>query len=175
MTGPFPERVFLVGPMGAGKTTIGRALAQRLQLDFVDSDLEIERRCGVKIPIIFELEGESGFRDREAIVIDDLSQRSRVLVATGGGAVLRAESRDRLKSRGTVVYLHAPPQVLWQRTRGDRNRPLLQTSDPRARIEAMYLERDALYREVAHTVIDTGEANPREIAHRIAEALVSVR
>lgn len=165
------DRVFLVGPMGAGKTTIGKALASKLGLQFVDSDHEIERRCGVKIPIIFELEGEAGFREREVTVIDQLSARAGVLLSTGGGAVLREESRARLHERGTVVYLHAKPDVLWHRTRGDRNRPLLATDDPRARIESMYVQRDPLYREVAHFVIETGQSSPRELAGRIAEIL----
>lgn len=165
------ERLFLVGPMGAGKTTIGRTLAQRLSLAFVDSDAEIERRCGVKIPIIFELEGEPGFRMREAQMIDELSQRDRVLLATGGGAVLSAENRARLRERGFVIYLHAPPEILFERTRGDRNRPLLNTADPRARVEAMYTERDALYRDVAHLVVETDRAGPREIASRIVERI----
>lgn len=168
------QRIFLVGPMGAGKSTIGRVLARRLDLEFVDSDRVIESRCGVRIPMIFELEGEEGFRTREAQAIDALTQLPRIVLATGGGAVLRAESRAHLRDRGFVVYLHASPSVLWNRTRGDRNRPLLQTSDPRARIEVLYEQRDPLYRETAHAIVETGKPSPTTVAEQIA-ALVRAR
>jgi shikimate kinase len=142
--------------MGAGKTTVGRAVARRLERQFYDSDHEIEQRTGARIPVIFELEGESGFRDREAQVIADLTGRDSIVLATGGGAVLRPENRDALCNRGLVVYLRANPHDLWLRTRRDKSRPLLQTDDPKARLEALYEIRDPLYRECADFVIETG-------------------
>ncbi|KAF1050691.1 MAG: Shikimate kinase 1 [Burkholderia gladioli] len=141
--------------MGAGKTTVGRAVARRLDRPFFDSDYEIEARTGSRIPLIFELEGEAGFRDREEKMIDELSQRNNVVLATGGGAVIRPENRNALNSRGIVIYLRANPHDLWLRTRKDKNRPLLQTEDPKARLQALYEVRDPLYRECAHFVIET--------------------
>jgi shikimate kinase len=148
--------IFFVGLMGAGKTTVGRAIARRLDRPFFDSDHEIEERTGARIPIIFELEGESGFRDREAAVIADLSAREGIVLATGGGAILRAENRELLHTRGVVIYLRANPYDLWIRTRKDTNRPLLQTEDPKAKLEALYSVRDPLYRECAHFIVETG-------------------
>lgn len=142
--------------MGAGKTTVGRTVAKRLGRDFVDSDHEIEHRTGVSIPVIFEHEGEEGFRQREAQVIDELTQRAGIVLATGGGAILREQNRAWLHERGTVVYLRATPYDLWTRTRHDKNRPLLRTADPRAKLEALFAERDPLYRACAHFVVDTG-------------------
>ncbi len=159
--------VFLIGLMGAGKTTVGRAVARRLSRPFFDSDHEIVARTGVHIPIIFEVEGEEGFRGRESSVIDELSQRSGIVMATGGGAVLRPENRDWLKSRGLVIYLRANPHELWLRTRRDKNRPLLQTEDPRARLEALYHERDPLYRECAHVVVDTGRPSINSLVNTV--------
>ncbi|WP_420994509.1 shikimate kinase [Cupriavidus sp. 30B13] len=153
--------------MGAGKTTVGRTVARRLNYPFFDSDHELEARCGVRIPIIFEHEGEAGFRDREAHMIDELSQRSGIVLATGGGAVLRPENRAHLKARGTVVYLRASPHDLWLRTRHDRNRPLLQTADPKGRLEALYGERDPLYREVADFIIETGKPSVAQLANMV--------
>ncbi|MEQ1591248.1 MAG: shikimate kinase [Thiobacillaceae bacterium] len=150
------DNIFLVGLMGAGKTTVGRILSKRYGKSFYDSDHEIEARCGVKIPVIFEIEGEAGFRKREEATVAELTALSNVVVATGGGAVLSAVSREALKMRGIVIYLHGMPEHLYERTRHDRNRPLLQTADPLARLRELYRERDPLYREVADIVVDTG-------------------
>ena len=147
--------LFLVGLPGAGKSTLGRQLARRLNKHFVDADTELENRLGVSIPTIFEIEGEAGFRDREEVTIADLTQLVDVVLSTGGGAVLRPANRARLRENGTVVYLHADPNVLWERVRHSRNRPLLQTGDPRVRLATLYGERDALYREVADHVIES--------------------
>ncbi len=142
--------------MGSGKTTVGKLLAKANSLTFYDSDHEIERRTGVKIPLIFELEGEAGFRKREAQVIAELTARQNIVLATGGGAVLLDKNREALANNGIVIYLCASVNELCHRTRGDRNRPLLQTNDPRARFEVLYTERDPLYREVAEMVVETG-------------------
>jgi shikimate kinase len=150
------SNIFLVGLMGAGKTTVGRMLARRLDRSFYDSDQEIERRTGVKIPVIFEIEGEPGFRVRETQALSELAARDNIVLATGGGAVLAPENRVLLKERGLVVYLHAQPHDVWQRTRHDKNRPLLQDVDPLIRLQELYGQRDSLYREVADVVIDTG-------------------
>ena len=155
--------------MGAGKTTIGRTLAKSLGLQFVDSDREIEARTGVSIPTVFEIEGEEGFRKREALVIADLSTASRQVVATGGGVVLRAENRAAMASSGFVVYLNVPPVTLWERTRNDRNRPLLQVEDPLLRLKELYAQRDPYYREVADLVIDGGRTNAHRLLQLITE------
>ena len=163
--------VILIGLMGAGKTTVGRALARKLGRTFLDSDHEIEARTGVKIPTIFEHEGEAGFREREAEVIDDLTQRDGIVLATGGGAALRLDNRERLKTRGTVVYLCAHPHDLWLRTRRDKSRPLLQTEDPRGRLEALFAVRDPIYREVAHCVMETGRPSINSLTASIIAQL----
>jgi shikimate kinase len=147
--------LFLVGMMGAGKTTLGRQLARRLAKRFVDADHELETRLGVGIPPIFEIEGEDGFRDREEAMIDELALMTDVVLATGGGAVMRSQTRVRLKERGTVIYLHAEPETLWQRLRNSRHRPMLQAADPRVRLVELYRLRDPLYREVADHVIES--------------------
>ncbi|AUT69737.1 shikimate kinase [Paraburkholderia hospita] len=159
--------VFFVGLMGAGKTTVGRAVARRLDRPFFDSDHEIEVRTGARIPVIFELEGESGFREREAQVIADLTGRESIVLATGGGAVLRPENRDALRAHGIVVYLRANPHDLWLRTRRDKNRPLLQTEDPKGRLEALYEVRDPLYRECADFVIETGRPSVNGLVNMV--------
>ena len=160
-----PEsRLILVGMMGAGKTTVGRLLAKRLKRSFYDTDEEIERRCGVRIPVIFDIEGEAGFRAREKQVIAELCELENAVLSTGGGAVLAEENRRILAARGIVVYLHARPPHLWQRVRHDRNRPLLATADPQAKLEAIYAERDPIYREVADLVIDTGKQSVQMLA-----------
>lgn len=140
--------------MGAGKTTVGRQLAKRLGRRFYDSDHEIVERTGVPIPTIFEIEGEDGFRRREAQAIVELSNVQEIVLATGGGVVLNPENRRRLHETGWVVYLNVPPRILYERTRHDRNRPLLQVPDPLARLEELYATRDPLYRDAAHLVVE---------------------
>jgi len=157
--------------MGAGKTTIGRVIARRMKRPFFDSDQEVEQRCGVSIPVIFDIEGEPGFRARESQVIDDLSARASIVLATGGGAVLDERNRERLAARGTVVYLHACPADLYLRIRHDKNRPLLATADPRAKLEALYAERDPLYREIADLVVDTGCQSAQGLARHVLARL----
>jgi shikimate kinase len=166
-----PGNIYLVGLMGAGKTSVGRFLAKRLGKTFYDCDHEIERRTGVKIPVIFEIEGEQGFRARETAVLRELTRLSDIVLATGGGAVVSAENRHELVHHGIVVYLRASPSDLWQRTRHDRNRPLLQTADPHARLEQLFTERDPLYREVASVIVDTGNQSVRSLAHRLEQRL----
>jgi len=150
--------------MGAGKTTVGRLLARRLKRAYYDSDEEIERRCGVRVPVIFDIEGETGFRARESQAIADLCALEGAVIATGGGAVLAEENRRRIAARGIVVYLHARPRHLWHRVRHDRNRPLLMTPDPQQKLEDLYAERDPLYREVADLVLDTGTQSAQALA-----------
>jgi shikimate kinase len=147
--------LFLVGLPGAGKSTLGRQLARRLHKRFIDADAELERRLGVTIPTIFEIEGEAGFRDREEATLAELTSLTGIVLSTGGGAVLRAANRAHLKENGTVLYLHGDPAMLWERVRHSRNRPLLQTADPMARLAGLYAERDALYREVADHVVSS--------------------
>ena len=166
-----PDNIFLVGLMGAGKTSVGRLLASHFGKTFYDCDHEIERRTGVKIPVIFDVEGEEGFRAREATVLRELANLDNIVLATGGGAVLRAENRAELKQHGIVIYLRAALDDLWQRTRHDRNRPLLQTGDGRARLEQLYLQRDPLYQEVAAVVVDTGNQSLRSLAQRLEQHL----
>ncbi len=165
------QNVFLVGLMGAGKTTIGRILARKLGLKFVDSDHEIEARTGASIPWIFEIEGETSFRRREADVIRDLCGQEGLVLATGGGAILNADSRALLKSRGTVVYLRATVNSILQRTAHDKNRPLLQTADPRKKLEELMAVRDPLYTEIADLVIDTGRPNVQSMVQTILTQL----
>jgi len=162
---------YLIGLMGAGKTTVGRTLARRLKLRFVDSDHEIEARCGVKIPVIFEIEGEAGFRAREAQALAELTQLDGIVLATGGGVVLAAENRRVLAARGTVVYLRATPEHLYERVRQDRNRPLLARGDPLERLRELYRERDPLYREIAHVIMDTGRQSVQVLARALLEKL----
>lgn len=163
--------IFLVGLMGAGKSTVGKSLAKVLDKSFYDSDHEIERRTGVNIPLIFELEGEAGFRKRETQAIAELVGLRDIVLATGGGAVLMPENRKLLADHGTVIYLRANVEELWHRTRGDRNRPLLQTENPRERLQALYAQRDPLYTEIADFVIDTGGQPVSAIVSQIEHCL----
>jgi shikimate kinase len=166
--------IFLVGLMGAGKTSVGRLLARRLGKTFYDCDHEVERATGVRIPVIFEIEGEAGFRARESRMLSELCAAKGVVLATGGGAVLAPENRRVLSECGTVVYLRASPHELYQRTRHDRNRPLLQTADPLAKLTELYAQRDPLYREVAHCVVDTGNQSVSSLAHRLEQRLAQI-
>ncbi|WP_432381183.1 bifunctional shikimate kinase/3-dehydroquinate synthase AroKB [Duganella sp. P38] len=168
------QNVFLVGLMGAGKTTIGRILARKLGLTFIDSDHEIEARTGASIPWIFEIEGEASFRRREADVIRELSAQQGLVLATGGGAILNADNRAFLKARGTVIYLRASVNSILQRTAHDKNRPLLQTADPRAKLEELMEVRDPLYMEIADLVIDTGRPNVQSMVQTILNQLESM-
>lgn len=165
------RNVFLVGPMGAGKTTVGRRLAHMLGLEFLDSDALIIERTGVDIATIFDIEGEEGFRNRESRILDELTARQGIVLATGGGAITRETNRNALRSRGYVIYLTVPLELQLRRTRRDRKRPLLQTSDPRARLEQLNRERDPLYREAAHWVVDTGRNDSRRLARELAAHL----
>ena len=165
------DNIILIGPMGAGKTTIGRQLAQLLHKTFVDADHEIEARTGVSIPTIFDIEGEAGFRQREAAVIDELTLGRDIVLATGGGAVLLESNRRLLKSRGTVVYLRAELDTLFERTRRDRHRPLLQTADPRGKIAELLKSREPIYLELADIVVDTGQRPPASVARDIVTRL----
>jgi shikimate kinase len=163
--------IYLVGLMGAGKTTVGRQLAKRLHRRFVDSDQEIETRTGARIPLIFDIEGEAGFRRRESQVLAELVKEPNLVMATGGGAVLAAENRRCLHDNGIVVYLCAPPDVLYLRTRHDRNRPLLQVDDPLSRLKTLFAERDPFYREIAHLVVDGQEGAAGALVKRIEKEL----
>ncbi|WP_396588367.1 shikimate kinase AroK [Bermanella sp. R86510] len=165
------QNVYLVGPMGAGKSTIGRLLSQELKLYFKDSDREIEDRCGCDIPWIFDVEGEAGFRDREAQAIDEITQESGVLLATGGGAVIRPENRQHLAARGTVVYLRTSVEQQLARTSKDKNRPLLQKPNPRKILETLMQQRDPLYREIADIIIHTDDNNPKLVVQEIVKQL----
>ena len=166
-----PGNIYLVGLMGAGKTSVGRFLAKRLGKTFYDCDHEIEKRTGVKIPVIFDIEGEQGFRARESAVLKELTTLDGIVLATGGGAVIDAENRRHLAAHGTVVYLRASPADLWQRTRNDRNRPLLQTADPHAKLVELFAQRDPLYREIAAVIVDTGSQSVRSLANRLERQL----
>lgn len=165
------EPIVLVGMMGAGKSTVGREYARRHRLTFIDCDHELEARTGVKIATIFEIEGEAGFRRRESQLIEELIDASGVVLGTGGGVVLSPDNRAILQRRGIVVYLNVPPRVLWERTRHDRSRPLLQVPNPRERIETLYRERDPLYREVADIVVDGNRGSPAGMVRQLEAAI----
>ena len=163
--------VFLVGLMGAGKTSVGKLLAKRLGKAFCDCDQEIESATGVKIPVIFEIEGETGFRARETKMLAELVARSDIVLATGGGAVLSAENRALLSGNGIVVYLRAAASDLWQRTRHDKNRPLLRTGEPLARLEQLHAERDPLYSSLADVIVDSGSQSVTSLVQRVEQQL----
>lgn len=166
-----PKNLFLVGPMGAGKSAVGRHLARLLHLEFVDSDEEIEIRTGVDIPFIFEKEGEEGFRRREVKVIDELSQREGVVLATGGGAIADPESRSRLGARGFVVYLHTSVKQQLERTQRRRKRPLLENGDKEKVLRELMEQRDPLYREISDLIIETDGRRVQTVAREIHDAL----
>lgn len=171
-----PGKIFLVGPMGAGKTTIGRLLASELKLAFVDADQEIEERCGADISWIFDVEGEAGFREREARIIEELSERHNLVLATGGGAVLREENRRHLSGRGVVIYLMTTVSQQLERTHKDQKRPLLQNlQNPKEKLAAMMEQRDPLYREIADITVATGRRSPRAVTTEIVKMLEKER
>lgn len=165
------ENIYLVGPMGAGKTTVGKRLANALKKEFLDSDQIIEMKTGVSISLIFEMEGEEGFRRRERNILEELTQRRDVVMATGGGVVLDELNRARLRSCGFVIYLNPPFERLIERTMRDRRRPLLQTEEPQARLQAIVTERDALYRQVADMVISGEHRTPAQVVREIIKEL----
>lgn len=165
------DNIYLVGLMGSGKTTVGRQLARRLGRTFLDSDQEIEIRTGVRVSTIFEIEGEEGFRRREAQAIAELVCSQDIVLATGGGAVLDPANRKALKETGWVVYLNVPPALLWNRVRHDKSRPLLQVGNPLARLENLYGIRDPLYRECADFVVDGGRLSPNVITQLLVKEL----
>lgn len=167
-----PRKIFLIGPMGAGKSAVGRYLARNLHLSFVDSDDEIEARTGVDIPFIFEKEGEQGFRKREATVINDLSKLDNVVLATGGGAIVDTESRSRLGGRGFVVYLHTTVEQQLARTRKGRERPLLDKVDPQTMLRELLDARDPMYREIADLVVETDGRKVKSVANEIIEQVM---
>ncbi|MEJ2454305.1 MAG: shikimate kinase AroK [Candidatus Thiodiazotropha sp.] len=167
------NNLFLVGPMGAGKTTVGRQLSEILRMEFVDSDHEIQHRTGVDIPTIFEFEGEEGFRNREQVVIDELTAKEGIILATGGGAILREVNRLHLSSRGFVVYLQCTPEQQFERTHRDKNRPLLQTENPLEKLQSLMRVRDPLYRQTADLVISTEGRNTQSVVREIIKRLES--
>jgi len=166
-----PKNIFLIGPMGVGKSTIGRKLASLLRMEFEDTDHEIQRRTGVDIPTIFDFEGEEGFRNRERAVVEELTQNIGLVLATGGGVVLDPENRRCLSARGVVVYLSCSTEQQYDRTRQDRNRPLLQTDDPKGKLQDIMDERDPIYREMADLVISTEKRNAAVVAREIEQRL----
>lgn len=164
------KNIYLIGPMGAGKTTIGRLLAKALGIGFLDSDKEIETRTGVSIPMIFEYEGEPGFRRREAEVLAELVRLEDVILATGGGAILLEENRNNLRRHGFVVYLHCPVDKQFERTHRDSNRPLLNTENPRQRLQDLFSVREPIYRAAADFIVDTGQCSSRSVVRQILKA-----
>lgn len=165
------RNIYIVGPMGAGKSTIGRHIAQQLHLEFFDSDNEIEERTGAEISWVFDVEGEEGFRVREAGVIDDLTQMQGIVLATGGGSVLTKEVRNRLSARGFVVYLETTIDKQLARTQRDKRRPLLQTDKPREVLEALAEIRNPLYEEIADLTVRTDEQSAKLVAKEIIDKL----
>jgi len=167
--------LILVGLMGSGKTTMGRALAKHMGKAFVDSDEEIQQRTGVTIPHIFDIEGETGFRQRETAAIRELVERDDMVLATGGGAVLAEQNRAMLQQSGIVIYLKASVHDLWQRTRHDRNRPLLQTADPHAKLTELFQQRDPLYLQVADIVMQSGKQSAHALMLHLVDEIEKFR
>ncbi|MBK5144072.1 shikimate kinase AroK [Budviciaceae bacterium BWR-B9] len=165
------RNIFLIGPMGAGKSTIGRQLAQQLNMEFVDSDHEIERRTGADIAWVFDVEGEEGFRDREEKVINELTEKQGIVLATGGGSVKSKETRNRLSARGIVVYLETTIEKQLARTQRDKKRPLLQVDTPREVLETLALERNPLYEEIADVTIQTDDQSAKVVANQIIQLI----
>jgi len=165
------ESIFLVGPMGSGKSTIGRILAEKLHYRFFDSDHLIEARTGTTITTIFDIEGEAGFRTREQAIIDELTRLPEIVLATGGGAVLKSENRQALAGRGFVIYLKSPVHTLLKRTHMDRNRPLLQTDDPESVLKQIIETREPLYQEIADMIIETEFYSVHRLVKHIIERL----
>ncbi|MES2361969.1 MAG: shikimate kinase [Pseudomonadota bacterium] len=162
-----PARIACVGLPGSGKSTIGRQLARRLDVKFIDSDQVIEQRIGCSIREFFEREGESAFRDLEESVMDELTLEGACVLSTGGGTILRQANRDHLRQRTQTIYLHSAPEDVFRRLRNDQNRPLLQVSDPLARLKELYGVRDPLYRETSHFVIETGRPSVSTLVNMI--------
>lgn len=175
MTKTTNPSLILVGPMGAGKSTLGRHLSQVLDYPFFDSDRIIEEKTGADIPWIFDMEGEAGFRRREHEAVDELTRQDGIVLATGGGVVVTPANRVLLHERGCVVYLWTPVDVQLARTRNDKSRPLLQTADPRSRLAALFAERDPLYRQVSHHVVSTASGNLKKVADDVLACLASHR
>lgn len=169
------DNIVLIGPMGSGKTAVGRSLASALGKQFIDTDHLIEERCGANIPWIFDIEGEEGFRKRETSVLEEVSRMVNSVIATGGGAVVMPENHALLKKAGKVVYLTAPVDVLFQRVARDKSRPLLQVDDPRTAYENIFRQRDPLYRELADLTFQGSENNsPQEVARKLADRLLEI-
>jgi len=169
------QNIFLIGLMGSGKTTIGQMLAKRIGMPFLDSDHELEQRTGVSIATIFEIEGEAAFRVREAALIDELTQRDGIVLGTGGGCVLNADTRTALKSRGTTVYLHSSPETSYERVRRNRDRPLLLVSDPLGRLRQLYETRHPLYQEASHLTVESYRDRPSAAVSEIVARVQRVQ
>jgi shikimate kinase len=167
------RNIFLVGLMGSGKTTIGQLLAKRLQLPFIDSDHELERRTGVSVATIFEIEGEAAFRQREAALIQEISLQRPIVLGTGGGAILDEATREVLRNRGDVIYLHSTAETSYERIRRNRDRPLLMVTDPLARLRQLYEHRNPLYRATAHYVVESYRDRPTAVVNEIVSLLCS--
>ena len=165
------SNILLVGMMGVGKTTVGKSLASYLNKTFIDTDHEIQKRTGVKIPVIFEIEGEAGFRKREAKMLRELLKIYNIVLATGGGIILNRENRELLRQNGTIVYLRATVNDLWHRTRHNKDRPLLQTLDLQAKLAELYDQRDPIYREIAHIVVESRKQSIRQMVKLLVQQL----
>lgn len=166
-----PGNIILIGMMGAGKTTVGKLLANLVGKTFIDVDHEIQQRTGVGIPVIFEIEGEAGFRKRESEVLREVVQQQNIVLATGGGAILHPDNRTLLRQHGTVIYLCAPVSELRRRTHQDKNRPLLQTGNAHAKLARLFAQRDPLYRETAHIIMDSGKQSARAFVQKLLQRL----